>query len=152
MEKHAGKEKKESPAKKYLKRIQICDDKINAKLAEIDDLYDLATRITPYMRDNAGASSGGNQDKLGNAVAKIADLKAEANREIDTLIDLKREISAKLDRLENPDHRKVLRLRYISNYTFEMIAMEMNYSYRGVCYLHGRALTAFEKIMHEGEG
>jgi len=25
----------------------------------------------------------------------------------------------------------------------------MNYSYRGVCYLHGRALQAFEKVMEK---
>ena len=149
MEKKACREKKESPAKTYLKRIKACDDKINAKLAEIDELYDLATRITPYLRDDAGAASGGNQDKLGNAVVKIADLKAEVNREIDALIDLKREIEAKLDKLENLDYRKVLRLRYVGNHTFEMIATEMHYYYRGLCYLHGRALQAFEKTMED---
>ena len=80
------------------------------------------------------------------------DLQNEINRDIDYLVDLKHEITAKLEKLENPDYYKVLHLRYIRNFTFEKIATEMNYSYRGVCYLHGRALNVFEKIMNEGEG
>lgn len=151
MKKRIAKEKVESPAKVYLNKIKECDDKINAKLAEIDHLYELATRITPYIKENAGASPGGNQDKLGEAVSKIADLRSEVNRDIDSLVDMKRKIIGMMEKLKNPDHYRVLHFRYILYYTFERTATEMNYSYRGICYLHGRALEEFAKLM-EAEG
>jgi len=37
----------------------------------------------------------------------------------------------------------ILRYRYINGYTWEMIAVEMHYSYQWVCELHGRALQHF---------
>ena len=138
-----------SEAKDYLLKIKYLDERIKAKIGEIDDLYDLVTHITPYIKENPGTSNGGNQDKLGTAVSKIVDLQNEINRDIDYLVDLKHEITAKLEKLENPDYYKVLHLRYIRNFTFEKIATEMNYSYRGVCYLLGRSLNVFEKIMNE---
>ncbi len=40
--------------------------------------------------------------------------------------------------------RRLLYLRYISGYTWERIAVEMSYTYKWVCSLHGRALDVLE--------
>lgn len=39
----------------------------------------------------------------------------------------------------------ILFARYIEKKTFEVIATEMNYSFRNITRLHGRALKEFEK-------
>ena len=140
-----------SEAKEYLQKIKLYDARIENGLQELSTLEDMVLRITPVLKQDM-VSGSHSQDKLGDTVAKIADLRVQINRDVDAFIGLKKEATAKLARVENPDYYKVLHLRYIRNFTFEKIAIEMNYSYRGVCYLHGRALNVFEKIMKEGEG
>ena len=137
-------------AKEYLSQIRRYDTMIDSMLDEVDSLYAMVTRITPVLKDDV-VSGGGQQDKMGNAIAKIVDLKERINREIDQLVDIKREASSLLAKVSNPDHFKVLHKRYILYETFEQIALDMNYSYRWICKLHGRALQTFGKILQEEE-
>lgn len=136
----------ETNAKKYLQRIARCDSRINAMLAEVDGLYDMVTKITPTLKQDV-VSGGGNQDKIGDAVAKIVDLKDEINREIDRFVDMKREAAAMLDKLENHLYYIILHRRYVQYETLEQIAADMHYTYRWVCILHGRALQEFGGIL-----
>ena len=137
-------------AKEYLSQIRRYDTMIDSMLDEVDSLYAMVTRITPVLKDDV-VSGGGQQDKMGNAIAKIVDLKERINREIDQLVDIKREAADLLAKVSDPNHYKVLHKRYILYETFEQIAIEMGYSYRNICYIHGRALQAFGKILHEEE-
>ena len=132
-------------AKDYLSNIGRCDERINAMLQEVDNLYAMATKITPTLKQDV-VSGGGNQDKIGDAVSKIVDMKNEINRQIDYYIDLKREANALLDQVENHLHYIVLYRRYMLGESFEEIAAEINYTYRWVCLLHGRALQAFARV------
>lgn len=136
----------ETNAKKYLQRIAHCDSRINAMLAEVDGLYAMVTKITPTLKQDV-VSGGGNQDKIGDAVAKIVDLKDEINREIDRFVDMKRETAAMLDKLENHLYYIILHRRYVQYETLEQIAADMHYTYRWICILHGRALQEFGDIL-----
>ena len=40
----------------------------------------------------------------------------------------------------------VLKYRYLEHLQWEEIAVKMNYSYRGVTKIHGKALLTFEKV------
>ena len=110
----------------------------------------MVTKITATISPVA-VSGTGSQDKLGDAVAKIVDLQEEINQKIDRYVDLKREISAVLEKLDDPDQVKVLHKRYFEYKQWERIACEMNYSFRNVCYIHGKALQAVEAILEGGE-
>lgn len=136
----------ETSAKKYLQQIGQCDDRINAMLAEVDGLYAMITKITPTLKQDI-VTGGGSQDKIGEAVAKIVDLKEEINREIDRFVDLKREAAAMLNKLENHLYYIILHRRYMQHETLEEIAADMHYTYRWVCILHGRALQAFVEVL-----
>lgn len=135
-------------AKEYLQKMRMYDARIESKLLEVQQLKAMITKITPTLKEDVVTASG-NQDKLGDAVAKIVDLESEINKDIDCYIELKREVKAKLEKLANPNYYKVLEKRYVQYYTFERIATEMHYSYRNITKLHGRALQAFEKILME---
>ena len=133
---------------KYLREIKKLDSIINSQLDEVDSLYAMITRITPVLKDDVVTGSG-NTDKIGNAISKIVDLREEINRDIDKLVDKKREASVLLKKLDNPLHYEVLHKRYVLFETFEQIALEIGKTYRWVCVLHGRALQAFDKILKE---
>ena len=135
-------------AKEYLQKIKYYDDRINYGLEEYEKLQAMVTRITPVLKQDV-VSASGSQDKLGDTVAKMADLLTQINRDTDTFVDLKREAKALLDKVKNPTYYKILHKRYVLYHSLEQIAVAMNYTYRWVKRLHGRALQAFEKVMKE---
>lgn len=137
-----------SDAKEYLLKIRLYDARIENGLQELSALEDMVMRITPVLKQDM-VSGSHSQDKLGDTVAKIADLRNQINRDVDAFVDLKKEAAAKLARVEKPEHFKLLYMRYFCYYTFERIATDMNYSYRNITKMHGRALQAFEKVMVE---
>lgn len=139
-------EEKQNTAKDYLMQIRHINTLINNKQAEIDRLKSLATTITPTLKWDAGAG-GGNNDKIGTAIAKIIDLQVELNQEVDRMIELKREIIGIVDQLENRKYIDIIYKRYFEFMTWEQIACEMGKSYQWVCKLHGRALSEVKKIL-----
>lgn len=132
--------------KKYLQQIRLYDSHINTKLEDLHQLKKMVTKITPTLKDDV-VSGGGNQDKLGDAIAKIVDLEAEIDRDIDRYVAAKQEISATLDKLTDPDQLQVLHMRYVQYKTWEQIACDMHMTYRNVCYIHGKGLHAVNEIM-----
>ena len=133
-------------AKAYLKRIKLYDTHINNKTEEVERLEAMATKITQTLRDDAGGGSR-SQDKIGDAAARIIDLKRELNRDIDCFVDMKREIKVIVDKVDDANQLSVIYKRYFLYETFEQIACEMNMTFRNVCYIHGKALEAVEILL-----
>lgn len=138
-------------AKSYLMQVELYDTHINNKLEELARLKELTRHITSSIKD-VPVSGGGNQDKLGSAIAKIVDLENEINDAVDAYIDKRREVGKVLERLGDADQVKVLHKRYFEYKAWEQIACEMNMSFRNVCYIHGRALQTVDTLLKEGEG
>ena len=63
------------------------------------------------------------------------------------LIGAHADIVMTIDRLDDPDERRVLMLRYIDNKTWVAIAHAIPCSERAVYYLHGRALQHLTAIL-----
>lgn len=141
------KKKKKGRAQLYLEQIEKLRIQIDRKRDKAERLYCLATKSTASM-SAGGAAGGGNCDKMGNAMDGNMDL----NREIEKdEADLKALISEACDLMAKlpQRHYDVLKYRYLYYKTFDDIAREMNYSYRGIRSLHGRALQLFEKALEE---
>ncbi len=107
-------------------------------------IRELATSITPKQGD--GSVHTGTSDKIGQAVATLTTIEDELANKIKLLHEIKTDV-VKLIELVNDDALKLLLIkRYMSNKTFEQIAYEMNYSYKHICRLHGRALQKIQKM------
>lgn len=139
---------KKPDAKKYLQQIRTIDTHINNRFEELHRWRMLAEKVTTEMNP-APAFGGNGKDKLGDAVSKIVDLEKEINEEIDRYLNISREVSDVLSNVKSEKQRAVLHKRYVLYKTWEQIACEMNYSYYGVCKLHGRALQSVEAILKE---
>ena len=137
-------------AKKYLQQIRLYDSRISTKLEELQHTKEMVLRITPTLKEDVVSGGGGTQDQLAEAVARIVDLEAEINHDIDRYVNAKQEISATLEKLSDPDQLQVLHKRYVQYKTLEQIACEMNMSYRNVCYIHGKGLQSVNEIMKAG--
>jgi CHASE3 domain sensor protein len=136
----------EIDAKGYLQQVERFENLITAKLEEMDRLRALTTKITSSWKDDV-VSSSGNKDKLGDAIAKIIDLQTEINETIDEYVGRKREVSSVLEKVENSNQLAVLTKKYLLFESLEQIAVEMNMTYRNVCYIHGEALHTVADLL-----
>ena len=112
-------------------------------------LRELTTKVTTTLSGDV-VSGSGSQDKIGDAIAKIVDTERAINRDIDTLVELREALSKKVDMLQDPNHIAVLHQHYFEFKSLEQIAADMGYTYRNVCYIHGKALQKFGTLL-EGE-
>lgn len=125
--------------KAYLSQARYLDMRIKSKLQQIDSLNELATTCTSVltgMPRNPSASVS----RMADAVCKIIDLQAEINRDIDMLVDLKKEIMGVIKAVANPEHQTLLEKRYLCFLSWEKIAVDMGYDLRYIHKLHTRAL------------
>jgi len=133
-------------AKEYLGQAYRLDQRIDAKIAQVATLNELATKCTATLtgmprNPNHGSST------MADCVAKIIDLQAEINHDIDCLVDLKREIVTIIKAVENVEYQTLLEKRYLCFMNWEQIAVDMHYSGKWVLKLHERALEVVTDIM-----
>lgn len=140
-----------SEAKEYLMGVKLLDAQINMRLNELDVLKDKLKHITPVLQQDKVDSGGGTQDRMAQTIATIVDMEQAINADIDRYADMKKTAMAMLDKMDNPTYMTVLHRRYFLHHSFERIASDMNYSWRWVCKLHGRALQAFDKLLKDKE-
>ena len=74
------------------------------------------------------------------ALEKIIDLEEHINKEVELLMELKKEIRVVITTVEDTDERMVLKYRYVHNYTWEQIGNELHADARTVRRWHGKAL------------
>lgn len=130
-------------AKEYLGQAYRLDQRINSKLEQVMSLRDLATKATSTLSDVAPSGTR-NVHRMEDIIVKIVDLENEINRDIDNLVDLKREMVSVIKAVTDPELQTLLELRYLCFKSWEQIAVEMEYSIHHLYKLHNTALGACE--------
>ena len=129
--------------KDYLNQIGRLNRMINNKLVEIAQLKELACSISA-IQTGERVQTTPNYDKIGTAYAKIDDMERKLDKLIDTYVDKKNHIISQIDGVEDEMLYNILFAKYIERKTFEKIATELEYSWRQIIRLHGKALKQFE--------
>ena len=125
--------------KTYLSQARYLDMRIKSKLQQVDSLNELATTCTSVLTGMPRNPSG-STSRMADAICKIVDLQNDINRDIDTLVDLKKEIMCVIKEVLNPEHQTLLEKRYLCFLSWEKIAVDMGYDLRYIHKLHIRAL------------
>lgn len=125
--------------KEYLSQAYRIDQRINSKLEQIVSLRELATKATSTLSDTPPSGSR-NVHSMEGIIVKMMDLENEINKDIDTLVDLKREFVFIIKKINNPEYQTLLELRYLCFKTWEQIAVEMGYSLQHIFRIHDKAL------------
>ena len=133
-------------AKEFLQQVKLYDIHINSLLEEKAQMEALALKVTSSWSSER-VSGSGNQDKLGDTVAKIVDLERKIDSAVDKFVDKKSEVKAVLEKIQKPDELELLLKVYIHYESLEKVACEMGYTYRNACYIHGRALQTVEGLL-----
>jgi DNA-directed RNA polymerase specialized sigma subunit len=130
--------------KEYLNQISRLNRMINNKLVEIQQLRDLALGISSISTGERVQSTP-DFDKIGSKMAKIDELEKNLDETIDKYVDLKNRIIGQIESMEDEITYNILFSRYIEKKQFELIAIDMGYSWRQIIRLHGNALRQFEE-------
>lgn len=126
--------------KEYLAQAYRIDQRINSKLEQVVSLRELATKATSTLSD-IPPSGTRNLHSMEGIIAKMIDLETEINSDIDTLVDLKREIMVLIKQIQHAEYQTLLELRYLCFKTWEQIAVDLGYSSKHVFYLHDKAVA-----------
>lgn len=133
--------------KEYLNQYRFAVTRAQSALDLRDELRGIAERITPAYQATGAAAQHNASDKLGKSVANIMDAESIVDSEIEMLIATEREVQKTIDAVKDKALCELLYKRYINGKTFEMIAVEMNYSYRQITRMHGAALLAVKDVL-----
>lgn len=128
-------------AKEYLSQAYRLDKRIDSKIEQLKSLNLLATKCTSTLSDMPKSQSISNS-RLEDTVVKIVALQEEINRDIDGLVDLKRDIVRTIKSVQNPEYQIILELRYLCFKTWEEIAVQMNCSIDNVFKIRKNALKS----------
>ena len=126
--------------KEYLSQAYRLDQRINSNIEEISRLREMVCSISSPSWEEKVQTSRHTDASFVRCLEKIMDLEKVVNGEIDTLVDLKRQIRTTIESVPNTDEQLVLRYRYIHNCTWEQIGNELNADARTIRRWHGDAL------------
>lgn len=131
-------------AKEYLQQVRSKNSEINNLMGDKEQLRELMYSFGGSPEGERVQSSR-NNDKLGSLYARLDKKEREITEKIDNLIDFKSKVSSEINQLCDGRYKEVLYKRYIQMKTWELIAVELNYTYNYVIQLHGQALLEFQK-------
>lgn len=129
--------------KEYLMQYINAKKRLKAISEEMILIRSEAMKITPVISDMPSGSSHIN-DKIGRAIEQLDICAEKLSKEAEIMNQSMGNVKAAIYSVQDKTLRRLLELRYINGYTWEQIAVEMNYSYVHICRLHGAALN---KIM-----
>lgn len=124
--------------KKDLRELFWMKKNIGRMEEELVELESKASKIsTELIKVQKGARP--TNDKLGDIVSEIVDLKNEINEQLKKYYERVKYIERAIEALP-PREALLIRLRYLEQMSWEEICVEMNYSWRQIHYIHSEAL------------
>lgn len=135
--------KQENEEKKKYLRQYGCALRAERAIEEEIQQVRLDKMFPALVQDGMPHGSGGNSD-LSAFVVKVDELLAELKKQAEKRITLRQGIVRKIEQMDDETEKLVLRLRYIQLLKWEEVAVKMDYDYRYILKVHGRALKNFE--------
>ena len=120
--------------RRYLEAVKA-EKEIALEMEELEGQYILPSRVI----DGMPHGSGGDAD-LSAFAAKYDELYREIKDALEERIQIRREVRAAVESLENETQKILMLYRYIDGKTWEQIAVIMGYTWRRVLQIHGDAL------------
>lgn len=127
--------------KEYLKRYHVAELAEKEIQEEIDDLR--MNKMFPTLIQD-GMPHGSSCMDLSEYAAQLDELLTELKDQMEQRIRIRREITQRIEAMQDETEKTVLRLRYIHWLQWEQIAERMGYGWTQVHRIHGRALTNFK--------
>ncbi len=130
-------------AQKYLRQIKVLDTKIKQKEKQIEYLKEAAQGAGAIRYDEDRVQVSMTDSKLESLVTQYMTLEQEVQEQILYLEKVKNMIIGQIHEMSDDRYINVLFKKYVEIKSYELIAVEMNYSFDYVKELHRDALESF---------
>lgn len=130
-------------AKEYLNQARHLDALIHCRLREIDYWRDLSSSVSGSRFEEHLNPNRPTEAPFVRCLEKIDEIQRCVEEKVAYLVELKEEVNAAIDKLEDRDEQLLLRYRYLDNCTWEEISHMLNVSLRSVHRIHSMALQHF---------
>ena len=127
--------------KRYLNGYIYSQRKIRLLTEQINELR--GNKMFPSV-NNDGMPHGSGISDLSGYAARLDELIHQLEAEKDVAIQKRKEIYDQIQSMADGNEKEILERRYLMGETWEKIAVSMNYNYRWVLRIHGRALNNFK--------
>lgn len=135
-------------AKDFLNQAFLIDQRIRSKSEQIRTLNEIATSCSATLTGMPRNPNRGGS-RMADAVCKMIDLENEIARDMDRLIEVKREIVTVINAVDDVVLRTLLEKRYLCGATWEEISVDLCFNRRWTFRLHAKALEAVQKILEQ---
>ena len=133
-------------AKEYLNQLKWLDLKIKHRIEQRDELRN--KELYPGVEldpEKVDVQSSINPHKTEDNIVRYLDMEEEINKLVDEYVELKHKIITMIHQLDDAQYIDCLHQRYVEFHSFELIAVNMDYSIRRIYQIHGDALQAFKR-------
>lgn len=134
-------------AKEFLQQIEKLDKLIENKNIEAQQWREMARNTSPILTADKVQSTH-NPLKIQDAICKYIDLENEINKDIDNLIDIKKDVLSVIEQLSAKEY-DVLHKIYVQFLTYDEAAYFCKQSKSWVTTVHGRALVHVQNILDQ---
>ena len=133
-------------AKEYLNQVYLLDLQIQNK---VDQVARMRARVVDVRRELGAdrVQNNGPVSTMEDSVIRILEEEAEINREIDRLVDLKKEIRETIGQVGDVIQRMILEKRHLNFEKWEAIQVEMKLSRSWVYKMYHLALAEVQQIL-----
>lgn len=129
---------------RYLRRYRLNELEIVRLKEELQRWRSQAEQVTSSVEYRGKAAKG---TRLQHAVDCLGSTEAMLTAQLTDRVRRRESIEAAISNVEDERLQLLLRYRYIDGLTWERIAVNMNYSYRQVTRMHGRALRQIKDVL-----
>lgn len=131
----------ERPDDEAYKNAYRLDQRIKSDTMEAQNLREMAGSVSAIQYDKDRVQASRNTEApFVRTLEKLWTLEKKIAGELEMLSDLKKQIREVIEAVPDTDERMVLKYRYIHNYTWEQIGMELCADARTIRRWHGKAL------------
>lgn len=135
-------------ARDFLRQSLKVKCKLDCKLEQVQELKDLANRITPVFNGTPTVSNSC-LSKLESAIVNLQDQSEVLGEDVVKYLKIRAEIADTIKAVVDENQRLILEYRYLNFRTWRKIATAMNVSLRQIYKIHEQALNSYEKIFLE---
>lgn len=128
--------------KEYLRKYLEAKRMQEVLEREIDELR--LDRMIPGSPAQDGMPHGSGGGDLSGYVARLDELDRKLRAQMYKKIQLRAEITEKIDAMSDETESLLLRLRYVHGLKWEEVAVKMDYSWKQIHRLHSKALNNFK--------
>ena len=134
-------------AREYLEQPKLLQEEIFKDQDNIASMRSIVEQCTTHLSFTAGRNPSKNKGAFEDVMLDITEAEAKLEEKIHRYEALMIKVTMLIGKLDDPDLRKLLRLRYLEEKPWDEVASSVGVSESHIYLLHRKALTEFEKFI-----